>query len=108
MSSSSTPSHDSNDNNNSSTPLALPASSEGKAQQLDLSKEGQTVKLEALGPMVVNVDGTLSRISNWDRMTEMERKNTVRVIGKRNKERLAKLKENEAADAAKGQEREEL
>jgi hypothetical protein len=86
-------------------PLALPAvpsNKEGKAQQLDLSQPGQTVKLDALGPMVVNVDGTLSRISNWEKMTEMERKNTVRVIGKRNRERLAKLK------VAEGEGKEEL
>ena len=58
-----------------------------------MSTGGTTVSLDHLGPMVVNVDGTMSRISNWDKMAEIEKKNTLRIIGKRNKERLAALKE---------------
>jgi predicted Fe-S protein YdhL (DUF1289 family) len=42
--------------------------------------------------MVVNADGTLSRITNWEKMTEIEQKNTIRILAKRNKERLDKLK----------------
>ncbi|RDW59363.1 uncharacterized protein DSM5745_11058 [Aspergillus mulundensis] len=37
-------------------------------------------------------DGTLARIANWAQMTEIERRNTLRVLGKRNKERMDKLK----------------
>ncbi|KAF2439337.1 hypothetical protein P171DRAFT_338229, partial [Karstenula rhodostoma CBS 690.94] len=50
------------------------------------------VKLDHLGPMVVNRDGTLSRIGNWEQMTEMERRNTLRVLGKRNQLRLDTLR----------------
>lgn len=72
--------------------LALPdASSASNTPQLDLSKD-QSVKLDHLGPMVVNTDGTMSRISNWDQMTEMEKQTTLRVLGKRNKQRLDALK----------------
>jgi predicted Fe-S protein YdhL (DUF1289 family) len=46
--------------------------------------------------MVVNVDGSLARISNWDKMAEIEKKATLRIIGKRNKERLAALKKADA------------
>lgn len=57
--------------------------------------------------MVVNVDGTLSRISNWEKMTELEQKNTLRIIGKRNKQRLEALKaregEGEGGSAGKGE-----
>lgn len=53
------------------------------------------MKLDHLGPMVVNVDGTLSRISNWDAMADVERENTLRVIGRRNKARLEVLKGKE-------------
>jgi hypothetical protein len=77
--------------------LALP-SSESSGQKLDLSEGGSTITLDHLGPMVVNVDGTMSRISNWEQMAEIERKNTLRIIGKRNKQRLEALK------AAKGEE----
>lgn len=48
--------------------------------------------------MVVNQDGTLSRISNWDKMTEGEQKNTMRIIGKRNKQRLDALKQQEGVE----------
>lgn len=51
------------------------------------------MKLDALGPMVVNHDGTLSRIENWDQMSEIEQQNTLRVLNKRNKARLAALRE---------------
>ncbi|KAJ5719505.1 hypothetical protein N7493_007083 [Penicillium malachiteum] len=80
--------------------LYLPSSESSGAEprRLDLSGEGgSTVTLDHLGPMVVNVDGTLSRISNWEQMTEIERKNTLRILGKRNKQRLEALKAAEAA-----------
>lgn len=72
--------------------LGLPAPSEDDATKLDVSGEGSTVRLDHLGPIVVNQDGTMSRISNWDKMTEIEKKNTLRVLGKRNKQRLEALK----------------
>jgi len=44
--------------------------------------------LDELGPMIVNSDGTLSRIANWQTMTDLERERTVRVLNKRNQLRL--------------------
>lgn len=70
--------------------LALPSASD--ATQIDVSSGQGVAKLDHLGPMVVNTDGTLSRITNWENMTEFEQKNTLRIISKRNKERLAALK----------------
>jgi hypothetical protein len=72
--------------------LALPSTedvdnSAPKELQID-----QTIKLEELGPMVVNEDGTMSRVNNWSEMTEFEKKSFNRLILKRNKERLEKLK----------------
>lgn len=78
--------------NNKSTPLALPAAPQEGALKLDVSGAGGSVKLDHLGPLVVNQDGSLSRISNWDKMTEIEKKNTLRVLGKRNQQRLEALK----------------
>jgi len=49
---------------------------------------GQPVVIDALGPVVVNSDGTLSRITNWERMEESERNVAKRRISKRNVERL--------------------
>jgi hypothetical protein len=79
-------------NENSAPQLALPSTSDSTNQKLDVNGQGTTVSLDHLGPIVVNQDGTMSRISNWDKMTEIEKKNTVRIIGKRNKQRLEALK----------------
>ena len=87
-------------------PLLLEAPQGGSdAQKLDL-ESGQTLRFDALGPMVVNSNGvriqqslsrlsalthavldrrqTLSRISNWTEMTDTERARTLRVLLKRN------------------------
>ncbi|KAL0257692.1 hypothetical protein SLS55_006855 [Diplodia seriata] len=91
--------HDDNNNNkaggeqDAAAALPLPAPpGEGSAEALRLELGADGVKLDALGPMVVNSDGSLSRIANWERMAEIERRNTLRVIGKRNRERLARLR----------------
>ncbi|KAE8451444.1 hypothetical protein EG329_004073 [Mollisiaceae sp. DMI_Dod_QoI] len=78
------------------TRLALPEAPHSSTQ-LDMSNGSTTVKLDHLGPIVVNVDGTMSRISNWDKMADIEKKNTLRIISKRNNERLAVLKAKEEA-----------
>lgn len=61
------------------------------ARQLEVGGEG--LKLDHLGPLVVHQDGTMSRIGNWGEMSEFERENTLRIIGKRNQQRLKKLRE---------------
>lgn len=79
------------------TPLALPEAPHAPTSttQLDMSNGSTSIKLDHLGPMVVNVDGTLSRISNWDKMAEIEKENTLRIIGKRNQVRLESLRAKE-------------
>jgi hypothetical protein len=52
-----------------------------------------TVKLDHLGPLVVNKDGSLSRIGNWAEMADIERENTLRILGKRNQARRAALQQ---------------
>ncbi|OJJ71462.1 hypothetical protein ASPBRDRAFT_44399 [Aspergillus brasiliensis CBS 101740] len=79
-----------NNDNQEKPILALPDAE--SATKLDVSGDGSAVALDHLGPVVVNQDGTLSRISNWETMTEIEKKNTLRVLGKRNKMRLETLK----------------
>lgn len=70
--------------------------------KLDMSSGGTEVKLDHLGPMVVNVDGTLSQIGNWQQMTETEKDNTLRVLGKRNQKRLEALRAKEKAEEGSG------
>ena len=84
------------DATSSDEPLALPAEAAnpdmaGGVRTVEV--DGQPVSLDSLGPMVVNKDGTLSRITNWPEMTDKEQANTLRIIAKRNKKRLKDLKE---------------
>ena len=58
-----------------------------------------TLSLTASVVHAVNPDGTLARIANWDKMTEAEQRNTMRIIGQRNRKRLAKLQECQQAPA---------
>lgn len=80
-------------------PLPLPEPSLSNAgnatHQIDLSYGTGTAKLDHLGPLVVNTDGTLSRIGNWAQMMEVERTNTLRVLGRRNQVRLKALREQQ-------------
>ncbi|WRT65215.1 uncharacterized protein IL334_002158 [Kwoniella shivajii] len=64
-------------------------------QTLDLG-EGNVIKLDRLGPMIINSDGTLSRIQNWQDLHPIEQERTVRLlVRKRNLVRLKQLdKEN--------------
>lgn len=67
--------------------LLLPAPSTDETTSLEIG--GQPVQLDALGPMVVNSDGTISRIANWPNLTDEEKKRTLRVLGARNRIRFA-------------------
>ncbi|KAJ3027336.1 UNVERIFIED_CONTAM: hypothetical protein HDU68_003997 [Siphonaria sp. JEL0065] len=83
------------------TPLALPytpqeGAPEGNGRPSELSLGG-SVTLDHLGPIVVGIDGSMQRITNWETLTEAEKKNTVRVVAKRNKARLEQLAKNEIA-----------
>ncbi|CCM00711.1 uncharacterized protein FIBRA_02751 [Fibroporia radiculosa] len=74
-------------------PLPLPGppnlSDNGQsALKVELDSE-KGLKFEALGPIVVNSDGTMSRIANWEHMTEQEKERTMRVLVARNKIRIA-------------------
>lgn len=82
----------------SNQPLPLPEpSAESNTTTLDVGS-GQGVKLDHLGPMVVNRDGTLSRIGNWEQMTDIEKRNTLRILGKRNQLRMDALKSEEGGN----------
>ena len=79
----------------SKTPLPLPAPGESDTSSsgtTTVEVNGKAVMLDQLGPMVVGRDGTLSRIANWGEMTQIERQNTLRILGKRNQLRLGALR----------------
>jgi hypothetical protein len=77
-------------------PLPLPEPiKNSNTTTIDMSTGGNTVKLDHMGPLVVNKDGTLSRITNWTQMSDIERQNTLRILGKRNQLRREALQEKE-------------
>ncbi|KAI0007984.1 hypothetical protein F4779DRAFT_589380 [Xylariaceae sp. FL0662B] len=70
-------------------PLPLPDPA-GAATPLSVGGDG--VRLDHLGPLVVNEDGTASRIANWAQMAAVEREAAVRILGRRNRERLERMR----------------
>jgi hypothetical protein len=50
-------------------------------------KLGETISFEQFGPMILNTDGSIRRIANWDILTEHEKEVSWRRISKRNEER---------------------
>ncbi|KAI7851012.1 hypothetical protein BDC45DRAFT_446058 [Circinella umbellata] len=81
----------STNNNNNKEILALPATAE-ETVQVDVN---DTYKLKELGPVVVNEDGSISRINNWHEMADIEKSNVNRILLKRNRQRLERLKKAE-------------
>jgi hypothetical protein len=73
----------------------------------DATVEENIAKLDFLGPIIVNTDGTLSRIPNWNSLTPNEQANTLRLIAKRNKTRMDLLKQQEAEQQQREQDGEE-
>jgi hypothetical protein len=70
-----------------STAPVLPEESIGQVE----NDENYCSKLDSLGPIVLNVDGTMSRIQNWSAMTDAEKESAFRLIAARNKKRKEAL-----------------
>ncbi|RSL56033.1 hypothetical protein CEP54_009041 [Fusarium duplospermum] len=92
-------------------PLPLPAPEQDTAAAargdgVTALRVGESVRLDALGPLVVNADGSMGRVGNWAGMTEGEREATLRLLGRRNKQRLEalKAKKAEGEEKQKGEE----
>ncbi|TBU21484.1 hypothetical protein BD311DRAFT_772042 [Dichomitus squalens] len=83
-------------------PLALPAPSDAEDVEHITLDGTRTFTFNKLGPVVVNSDGTLSRIANWEQMAPIERETTLRVLVARNKVRLAN-QEKQQGQATEGE-----
>ncbi|EIW56305.1 uncharacterized protein TRAVEDRAFT_49139 [Trametes versicolor FP-101664 SS1] len=88
------------------TTLALPPPSEG-AEKTTVTAN-QAFKFDHLGPVIVNRDGTLSRIANWESMTPIEKERTLRILVARNQVRLAEQESQEGTVADDVQEQAKL
>ncbi|CEG01241.1 unnamed product [Ostreococcus tauri] len=76
---------------------ALPSATnvDAATPRLTLGEDAK-ITFDHLGPIVVSEDGTLSRIGNWESLSEREREVAKRRIAKRNNERLAVLRAKES------------
>ena len=57
---------------------------------------GEKVALDELGPIIVNEDCTMRRITNWETMSARERRGISKRVVERNRERLERCRELEA------------
>jgi len=76
----------------------LPAVDPNSTEKLPTLKLGETLRLDAMGPIILNKDGTTRRIDNWNELTKQEQEVTWRRIKKRNEERRNKLLEERGED----------
>jgi len=67
----------------------LPAATTGESRQIELG--GEALKMDDLGPIIVNADGTTRRISNWETLSKQEKESSWRLIAARNKRRIKDL-----------------
>ena len=79
------------------TPLALPEKGEENHEESTstIVVGGEPIKLDNLGPIVLQKDGSLSRITNWHELTELEQQRTLDVVARRNKQRREALQKAE-------------
>ena len=57
--------------------------------------EGMSVQVTELGAIIINSDGTMSKVENWKELTPAEQAKTLRVIAKRNAKRKAILQQQQ-------------
>ena len=95
-----TKSNSSNNEGNRELP-ALPALANHAENEGDnvnvLTLDGDALTFERLGPMIINTDGTVRRIANWDILSPQEKESSWRLISARNRKRVEELKRKIAA-----------
>ncbi len=74
--------------------LELPVSDQSNGDDVPKISLGEKVSFEELGPIIINKDGTTSRIANWGILTKAEQDSSWRIISARNKKRVENIKDN--------------
>merc|ERR1719469_402340 len=74
----------SNDNKNDEEEPEFQQMTTPSSDDITTLKLGETMALNHLGPIILNKDGTTSRIHNFDKLTEPEKEVACRRIKKRN------------------------
>jgi len=57
------------------------------------------IQFTDLGVIIINSDGTMSKIENWQDLSKPEQVKALRVISKRNERRKAELKQKQETEA---------
>jgi hypothetical protein len=91
-------------NNNGELPQLPPPNPNSNLPTFRL---GETIRLEEMGPIILNTDGSMRRIENWDTLTEKEKEVSWRRISKRNEERRQKLLQQQQQELLKEQQQQE-
>jgi hypothetical protein len=76
------------------------SSGEQGVRTITITVDGALVKLDHLGPIIINTDGTVARISNWQELSEGEQSVALRRIAKRNKARVQQLTDGQDGGGA--------
>lgn len=74
--------------------LPAPDSHSGQSGETRTLNFGEKISMDELGPIIVNPDGTMRRIANWNELTKAEQESTFRQISARNKRRIEALRES--------------
>lgn len=75
---------------------ALPEKVEARPTSTrSVTVNGEALQLDELGPIVIHEDGRIGRLSNWQEMTDHEKKLTLDFVAKRNKKRREALLQRE-------------
>lgn len=98
-----------NENENENNEIfQLPSPEDIQSNEKGLTKQlkfGESISMDELGPIIINPDGTMRRIANWNELTKGEQESTFRQIVARNKRRLAALKEQQELQELKEKEK---
>eukprot|EP01038_Epipyxis_sp_PR26KG_P005877 gene5877-8104_t len=70
-----------------------PAPSDENEERVRQIKLGETISMDELGPIIVNSDGTIRRITNWNNLTKQEKESALRLISARNKKRIKAIQD---------------
>jgi len=62
-----------------------------KTKKLNVNSNDDTTSFDELGPLLLNADGTLSRIKNWQELSDAEKQKAAKMVAKKNKQRKEQL-----------------
>jgi len=62
-----------------------------KSKKLNINSNDDTTSFDELGPLLLNADGTLSRIKNWQELSDAEKQKAAKMVAKKNKQRKEQL-----------------